>query len=617
MGKSNRIRVARAETKYSAATTRNTKKKKGMSAKAATVIAALCALLLVVVLLGSALVANGVPMRLSTAMSSEHFRINGNMMSVYFRTEYQDFYSQYSSYMSYFSLDTSKPLKDQVFGESATGGYAYESSFLGTYEGTWFDYFMDQATEEAQQYLIYCEEAEKRGIELNDEDYASIDEQIELIKEAALTNGYTKSTYIANLYGKGVKERDVRRALELSTLASKCADEIRGELLDGITEGRIDDKYEADKLAFDLVDYSTYSFSVDYEQVAVEVLGSDYTDEDLASKADEVLAEYKKQVLDAKEKASQLAALTDAQKFLEFMLAEEVKDVFDTQYELLDLEDEDIPEKAVLDAIKDAMCAEVLADVLAEKTETTAPTHDHADESETTKVYDQTVTEAFAHELQTLKTDVFDSLNASKQSSVLDKATYVEEDEFMEWAFDEARKVGETKTIMEGDGSKSDDVKKEEGTFEATVYLLRKTRYLDEEKTRSVAYMVFDSTETAEEAMAAFKDGELTLERFEKIAEEYVAINHAVAEDYVKGNMNNTSFDDWLYGDDAKIGDCATIDMGNSSYLVGFYYEDGEVSWKVSVRDTLFSEDFEALYAELEAEHTVNVKERVLNRVPD
>ena len=226
MGKSNRIRTDRANAAF--ASVKTPKKKNGMPSWALnliTIVITAAILFSVVFMLMSS---NGVFGRMSTAMKSENFRVSRNMMDYYFQTQYNNFVQQNSSYLSYYGLDTGLSLKDQ---------------YIDTTEGsetTWFDYMMEQTKTQVEEILIYCEEAQQRDIKLTEEEYADIDAEIEMYETYASMYGYDTNSYVAQIYGKGIKTKDIRAAMELSALASKCSTEIGKELEAGITDEDID-----------------------------------------------------------------------------------------------------------------------------------------------------------------------------------------------------------------------------------------------------------------------------------------------------------------------------------------------------------------------------------------
>ena len=179
-------------------------------AKRNTVIAIVCTVL-VVALLGSlvaysSLVTSGHFLRNTVVATTENYEVDNAVFSYFFHKYYQEFNNTYGYY---FPINTSVSLKGQTCTLYSDGS-------------TWFDFFAANAKSTLSNTLAFCEEANARGITLTEEDHKEIDEAIASIKTAAKQAGVTTSYYTHVMFGSGVNQKDVRRALELSVLASKC-----------------------------------------------------------------------------------------------------------------------------------------------------------------------------------------------------------------------------------------------------------------------------------------------------------------------------------------------------------------------------------------------------------
>jgi hypothetical protein len=115
MGKGNRNKLRRendnlvnADTKVKAAK----KKTNGVPLWAGNMVLGAIGLMLVVVILVTTISSSGIVLRLTKYASSNSYQLTGSQMTYIFRTLYNNFAEQYSSYLSYI-LDTSKSLKDQ------------------------------------------------------------------------------------------------------------------------------------------------------------------------------------------------------------------------------------------------------------------------------------------------------------------------------------------------------------------------------------------------------------------------------------------------------------------------------------------------------------------------
>jgi len=183
---------------------------------------------------------NGTLLRARTAAETEDFKVDGAMMSYFFNVNYQNYYS----YLGYLGVDTSASLKTQ------------KCTFLSD-GGTWFDYFMDIAKNNVDQVLAFSQAAHDSGMKLEDEDYESIDATMKSLEDSAKQAGYGVDQYVALSVGAGIKAKDVRNCLELSTLATKYVNDYVSKL--EYTEEDLEAYYAEHKDEFEGVDYLVFS----------------------------------------------------------------------------------------------------------------------------------------------------------------------------------------------------------------------------------------------------------------------------------------------------------------------------------------------------------------------
>lgn len=209
MGKANRNKRANQEALE--AKQANTAGKKTKSNK---FIAILCTVL-VVVLLGSlvaysSLVNSGYFLRNTVVATTENYEVDNAVFSYFFHKYYQEFTGTYGYYLP---IDPNVSLKGQACSLYSDGT-------------TWFEFFAGNAQNTLANTLAFCEEANVRGITLDEEDHKQIDDAIKSIKKSAKEAGVTTSYYIHAMFGPGVNQKDLRRALEYSVLATKCSQAI-------------------------------------------------------------------------------------------------------------------------------------------------------------------------------------------------------------------------------------------------------------------------------------------------------------------------------------------------------------------------------------------------------
>ena len=581
---------------------------------------------------GTFVASSGVAMRLSTAVTLDDYKVNGNMMSYFFQTTYMDFVNNYSSYMSYLSLDQYTSLKEQQFNPAGS----YDSAFLGEFEGTWFDYFMTQTKDSVKNLLIYCSEADRLGITLNDEDQAEIDASIDTLLiniRSSYGAGLSDATCISNVYGKGVSKADVRKAMELSALASKAAQQISDDIEGAITDERINSEYDSNKRDYNLVDYFTYSFDVYYDDVVAEKYGDekkveDLTDEEKAA----VLALYKEKIAAAHASAKELASKTTLDEFKAWVVNYAANNLYDENYETATekIANENIPDKAELDTIKEKTIAAVIKEVNEGKEEVTEDVvTTETDSQKTYKLYDITIKSEFAEAAKTLKSKLFTAVLSAKEDGLMEKTNYIapdendKKDDFSEWAFSADRKANDTTNIETGDGANEATVEVKDEKFTAEVSILIKPEYRDETLSRNFAYMLFTKEDAAKKAIEALEATEgLDKDKFlEKAQDSAVAAEaYQFLEDCVIGTMQSEELDEWLYS--AKAGEYTktAIKMSDGSFMVALYVSEGETAaWEYTVKSAIYNEDYIAYEERMTTDFASSVvfNDKVINKIGD
>ena len=406
---------------------------------------------------------------------------------------YSNFQTDYESYLSSFSLDTSKPLKDQVYGQS-NGGYAYESYYLGSFEGTWYDYFMQQTTEQVKTTLLYCEAARALDVELDDEDYASIDSTIANLETTASLYGTTLNTYLASSYGAGVGVKDVKKALELSALATKCSELISEEVIEAVTEDMINDEYADNRVDYDLIDYLMYTVSVKYEDAVKAVLGDDYNENYELDEEQEaaVKAKYIELIDEAEALADEFAAIETEEEFYDTIVNYMLSKAYDEAYDKVDFADEadPIPEPSEADkkTVKEKTIASILAAFEANKDKDDATVSGDAKKNDDGKwmLYDIEVDAEYATELNTIYKNLYANFVTNEDTFTKEGVSFSDTNEFILGAFkdllgseeetEEVDKVdvGGTKVLYAGDedlADQDDDYVMYE-YYNANVYML-------------------------------------------------------------------------------------------------------------------------------------------------
>ena len=551
---------------------KQTKKNRIIFACIAVVLA-----LFAILVMGYKVITSGFVERHTTAVKSENNKVSVAMMNYYFNANY-NMYSQYFS-----SSDSS----DTSFADSVKE------------HGEYYDYLMTITKSQVEQYLTYAEMAKAEGIKLEKEDKDEINEAINNLKETKNSfeeqnSSYkymTFNTFLETIYGKGVNESVVRKALSLSQIASKYQEWKLDQLGASYTDADYDAYYEENKDDYTLVDYMMYSFEVPADTAdAADAEAADGTTEDAvdAAAAD---AEAAEDAVDATDDTVDKEDALDA--------AEDTVDAADAVDDTVDAAD---AADDTADDAEDVAAADDAEDV-AEAEEDTKSAEEKANELAATKTVDEykaymktiLLAEAVANTADGEEVDeaAVDTKVEGLESKEVAKSTVTDED-LAAWLYADDAKVGATKIVKNDEGSKY------------SVYMITKTSYRDEEITKKAAYIDItssnndgDSEAKAKEIMDKWNAGDKTEEAFLALAEEYAATHqHEIS----VGLTRDAEYGEWLYEDGRKVGDVGTVTTDTTTYIVYFAGDDLE-TWKTKVRDAKSGDDLAELVKAFQSDH--------------
>lgn len=594
MGKANRIRNQRATAAINAPVN-STKKNQGMPSWAMNLIAIAITAFVVIMVATGLLSANGVFGRITTAMSSDNFRVSENVMK-YFLSE----------------------------AASNADKTATADQIIATAKGN------------VKTILALCEEANKRGIALDEEDQTAIDTQIQMYELYAQYYGYTSvNSFISASFGKGVNKNDVKKALSLSFLADKCGEVITDELLENITDGEIGEKYLEDKNGYDVADYAYYTYKVTYADAAEAVLGkSNYTKDEETEKAAEILEKFKELVALAKEKANAFGALATVEDLKNYIIDNEIDGVYDDEYEEVvapghstndghnHKEDEiiaikDLPSADDLKVIREKAIAHLKEILKAGKKYEKLSVENT--EAKNATVFEITVTTVFAEAFEEVMENAYTAGEDVVEKYVVEGGKYKDSDKAIKWVFEEARKAGDVTTFETGSGS-ADEAFPEEASkikaFTVTAYRCTKARYQDDTVTRELAIMLFPTKVAAEAAAKRITAG-MTLEQFEALSKELMT-TYKHYENYVEGQAGSDVFDEWVFDEKTVVGSFTATPLEitkDQTYVVALYLADKEAVWYLDVRADILEEKYEETVKTLENTYVIKANDKVIAKI--
>ncbi len=514
MGKGNRNsqqkleqQLANEEKLLAKENAKKSKKKKDRLVATACIVVAL---LIVVILVLNVLNDAGVFIRSQKAMyveGNDSVTVNGAMMTFFINDAYEtavnSFYENYYYYilLGYMNVDFSTSLAAQTISSTAAG-YLGDSSWTGK---TWYSYFMDQAMTNAQtnaeMYVVYAN-AGKNIAEcaLDQEQIDEIKKNVKKIKNSLKESGMS----LADQYGKGVTEADIRACYELMYLASNYA-----EYLQDVKDAEYKDKTD---VLNSYVDKNKGDFySAEYLSYTINV----------SEKTEGTPEEFDKAVEAAKAAAAEIAKATDPEQFAKYVLAykESLKETSTTGATETE-STEDTAETG--DSTKKELETEEeteLQDVIDDLTETKYyETENDVDKwmfetAETNEVfiYEETATETVTVTEAATENNTEETTEAATEAAAED-----ETDSETETGTEEETTASGTKTYEK---------------FSITVYMLTKKPSLDHSITHNITYLITDNKTYADKFLAEFLASDKTGETFETLGEKYYNDLHGIDED--------------------------------------------------------------------------------------
>ena len=191
-------------------------------------------------------------------VGEDNVKITAAEYEYWYMTVYNNFNSQIANYAQQYGYDTS------VAPDKQTGTFTNPET---QEEMPWDQYIRDGVIQQIKQIKTLYNEAVKAGTELTDADKAAIEKQIEQYRDQAKSMGdsengrkYTLNAFLRFYYGP-FNESFLRKMITQQTLASKYAKDLVKEFSDGYSQEEIDKAYNADKAAYDVVDFRVYTFN--------------------------------------------------------------------------------------------------------------------------------------------------------------------------------------------------------------------------------------------------------------------------------------------------------------------------------------------------------------------
>ena len=168
----------------------------------------------------------------------------------YYYSSLNSFASTYGSYLSYFGLDTSKPLDQQQYSDTMT----------------WDDYFQQQAVNQLKNVYALTDEANEKGFEYDaSSDY---DDMVTSIKSYAQQQGVSEDEYCKSVFGSDATLEGIKPYVEMSGLASAYYNDVKDDI--EVPDDEINTYYDENKDNYDSVDYRVCKIEADMPEEETE-----------------------------------------------------------------------------------------------------------------------------------------------------------------------------------------------------------------------------------------------------------------------------------------------------------------------------------------------------------
>ncbi len=640
MGKGNRVK----ENKYlEQANIPNHKIKKTKTDSMTKIISIVMAFILIGSLALIFVNQSGLLIRSATVTKTENYRVNAAMMSYYVYSQYQNFFSnsyinQYVS-MGYIKLNPQYSLKSQQY-DTGFNSLAPSLGYPTMESGTWLDYFALIAKESIAQSLILAELAIKNGLDLDDEDKINIDTNIDSLKDAAKTSGYSLSKYITLNYGEGVNKSDIRDCLELSTIAAKFYEKKTEEIKTAITEGKIDEYFAENPDLFYTAEYLSYTFTATHPATDVETATEEENQKYATLKADMLAL------------ATELEGKTTEKQFKEYVYNYVFSLAFDESYavEKDELTVENRPTDTDLATLKAAMLIKLTADYTKTEQEKEEALENEETTPETTTAETpntSTVEAVMAKVEETVKeklsTDLGDLLKTGSHPKLTD---YEKVSADLEWIYGIGDGVdpADKGSVKKFDNENLIESEKATSHTYTVYYIIEKSDY-DQELSKNVAHILIKPADYTEEGETTNGDGKYpvandkakaeaqrildiylsgakTQAEFEKLGEEYTTDSSVLYENVIRGQMV-AEFEAWIFGEakndsgvvvDRIAGDTGIVETDYGFHIM-YFVGDGNPTWKVNAENNIFSDDYNAWYETQRASFELTFNEKAISKI--
>ncbi len=518
--------------------------------------------------IGMSVFVSGRNRRISVVNVENAGQISAAEFSYYYNTVYSNYFNTAYQYDSSYG---------QGYGSMITGGYnyavspdeqAYSSELEGYENPTWADFFEYTTKNQIAQIKILLNMAKEAGLELDDEDKATIKENLASLDESAGNAAISTSRYLKTYYGPGVNKGLVKKILEEQTLVQKYTQSKEDEFADAITEKELEAEYKKDTASYDVADVAYYLVNAEKE-----------TKTDDSGNESQVTT-------DATMAAAKKTAETIAEAGSNSAFIKAVKKAGGTAEERNSISNSDLS----------SVDSDIADWVFGGK----AKTGDvKVIESEDTGYYAVYLVQApYRDDTNTINVrHILINMTAEDDAEEAEEAEEIELDDAEEAESGEEEAAQEAEEVVE-------EAEEAEEAPAADFEDLKTEDYKDVVIDMQVNKDTATDKAAYEKALNIFKeylDGDRTEDAFAELATKYTEDpgskeTGGLYEDVTVGQMVPT-FNDWCFDESRQPGDVGIVET-SYGYHIMYFVSTGEPSWKATIKESISHEEVDKFVEE-------------------
>ena len=540
-------------------------------------------LALVVAVLGHSLLDTLGVYGMTKAGKSQNITLSENHMDVYrYHVAQNQLYYQYM-YVQYGMMQD--PTGGLIKTMSADDYINYMTPLTvqsGDYDELAYEY--------GEQYLTYCEGAKAENLYdgYKAEVAADIDTYIQDLKDAAKANSVTFGGYLSKFMGNGVSEKDVRTAMEYYYIGAKYAEKLTDEFSAAVTDEQKTAYRDEHKGDFFRTSYYSYKL---------------------------VSADMVETVKNCKTIDEVKTAIVD------YFMTTKFEDNYKTN----------ITDKSIADSSKDQTKADIRTTLLAQAgvgdnkaVFTSADTDEYkkAAYAIVKAIYSSVSTET--SKLNSTAESYYVNLNPTKADGSADTEAAAALTDLQMWLFaneGKDRVTGDYKLITTESTTSGSSSSSTTTSITHTWYLIDKTMFLDEDRTRNLHYIELtdDAADVANGKKAQQKADEFhaalaavpvadRVAKFKELVAQYApTASTELIENMSKDTVSSTSTDlaEWLFAKERADGDLSNVflrktDTNDKDKITGciiaIYMGENDMNWKVNAEQAIAGEKLTEWY---------------------